>query len=113
MQKNEELQKVVSLLEMRKLGQAINALENVLLVNPGLASMDALLAIKNDYSLMLQYWERGFEDTERDQLFSQLLGRLYVLTANTITSKRMRTEPFWIGIYQRPRQVRKDWSMNW
>lgn len=112
MQKNEELQKVVSLLEMRKLGQAINALENVLLVNPGLASMDALLAIKNDYSLMLQYWERGFEDTERDQLFSQLLGRLYVLTANTITSKRMRTEPFWIGIYQRPRQVRKDWSMN-
>ncbi|MBR1448124.1 MAG: hypothetical protein IJ588_05180 [Prevotella sp.] len=112
MQQNEELRKVVGLLEQCKLGPAINALENVLLINPGMGNMDALLAIKNDYSLMLQYWERGFEDAQREQLYGQLLARLYVLTANIITQRKMHQEPFWIGIYQRPRQVRKDWSMN-
>ncbi|MDE7088983.1 MAG: hypothetical protein K2O54_02580, partial [Prevotella sp.] len=100
MQQNEELLRVVSLLEQCKLGPAINALENVFLSNPGMGNMDALLAISNDYSLMLQYWERGYEDDQRQQLYAQLLSRLYVLTANIITQKRMHEVPFWIGIYQ-------------
>lgn len=112
MQQNEELLRVVSLLEQCKLGPAINALENVFLSNPGMGNMDALLAISNDYSLMLQYWERGYEDDQRQQLYAQLLSKLYVLTANIITQKRMHEVPFWIGIYQRPRQVRKDWSLK-
>ena len=112
MQQNEELQKVVGLIEQFKLGPAINALENVLLIHPGMGNMDVLLAIKNDYSLMMQYWERGFEDAQRQLLYGQLLARLYVLTSNIITQRRMHENPYWIGIYQRPRQVRKDWSMN-
>ena len=110
--RNDDLIAIIKLLEQRKLGAAINALENVLLTYPGQGSMDALLSIKNDYSLMMQYWERGFEDAERDTLYEKLLSRLYVLNANLLTSKRMHEVPFWMNIYQRPRQVRKDWSMN-
>ena len=110
--KNDAFPNIIKLLEQCRLGAAINALENLLLTFPKAGSMDGLLAIQNDYSLMLQYWEQGFEDAQRAQLFGSLLNRLYVLTANLYISNRMREMPFWMNIYQRPRQVGKDWSMN-
>ena len=110
--KNDDFLNIISLLEERKLGAAISGLENVLLVYPRLGNMDALLAIKNDYSLMLQYWEQGFEDAQRETLYGQLLGRLYALTANLHTYKHMHESTFWLSIYQRPRQAGKDWSLG-
>lgn len=109
--KNDDFLNIIGLLEERQLGAAINALENVLLTFPKLGSMDALLAVKSDYSLMLQYWEQGFEDAQRDQLYRRLLVRLYVLTANLSVNQCIQESPFWTAIYQRPRQAGKDWSL--
>ena len=110
--KNDDFLNIIKQLEQCRPGAAINALENLMLAYPKMGSMDSLLAIKNDYHLMLQYWEQGFEDVQREQLFGSLLSRLYMLTANLHLSKRIHESAFWLSVYQRPRQTGKDWSMG-
>ncbi|MBR2236838.1 MAG: hypothetical protein IJ887_03030 [Prevotella sp.] len=113
MQKNETLSQIIDLIEQRRLGRAVNALENFLLSHPSLKrDMESLMALQNDFNLMTDYWQRGFNDPEREQVYSQLLKRLYVLATNIMTRDKMANSRFLTSVHNRPRHIRKDWTMS-
>ena len=113
MQQNPTLDHIILLTEQRKLGRAINELENYLLANPRMQrDMEQLIAVQSDFKLMTDYWQRGFDDPQREEVYSQLLRRLYVLASNITTHDRMMSSRFMASVYTRPRQIRKDWSMT-
>lgn len=113
MHKNETLSQIIDLIEQRRLGRAVNALENFLLSHPSLKrDMESLMALQNDFNLMTDYWQRGFNDPEREQVYSQLLKRLYVLATNIMTRDKMANSRFLTSVHNRPRHIRKDWTMS-
>ena len=112
MQKNEHLIHIIDLTAERQLGRALNALENYLLSHPKLQSdTERFMALKNDYQLMTDYWQRGFNDPERETVYGQLLRRLYVLATDIMTRDAMTGSSFLSSLHSRPRQMRKDWTM--
>ena len=95
----------------RRLGQAISALENYLLSHQRQQDMDQLNAIRDDYRLMADYWQRGFDDPGREQVYDQLLRRLFVLTQQVDSRWLLAESPYLKAIHQRPRKARTDWAM--
>lgn len=73
-----------------ELGTAMTEYEKVSadMVNPLL--QERFQQIRNDYRLMLDFLLRGFRDTERDRLYSQLIVRFDQLVADT--DMNMQTE---------------------
>ena len=112
MKQNEQLNEILEQVLNRQLGKAINGLENYLLAHPRQSDMDQLISLSEDYRLMADYWRRGYNDPQRDQVYVQLLRRLYVLTANIITYWQFSQSPFLKALHLRPRKIRKDWSMS-
>ena len=108
---NEMLRDIRRLIFDRELGSAINAQENFLYTYPLQHEREILNGIKADYQLMSDYWRRGFSDPERDQVYDQLLRRMYVLTTNTAIRYRIRNTAYVMGVYTRTRASRKDWSV--
>ena len=103
---------VVSSLCQRKLGASIVALENYLLTSSNQSSMEELSAIKYDYQLMSDYWQRGVDDTHRTEVYGQLLHRLYALTTDIKTSQLYRENSYWQLLYLRPRKHSTDWALT-
>ena len=112
MQQNETLKHIIALIEQGSLGRAILQAENVLLTHPNQDDMEQLIGIKDDYRLMADYWQRGFDDPQRPKVFDHLLRRLYMLVTNMIIHDRLRNSSYMKGVYSRPRHIRKDWSIN-
>ena len=111
--KNETLDATIRLIEKRSLRRAINELENYLLSNPKLKrDMEKLLAIQSDFQLLTDYWRRGYNDPQRQQVYDQLLRRMYVLTANISIHKCLAESSFLASVYSRPRHIRNDWSVS-
>ena len=110
MQQNETLRHIVKLVLDRRLGKGIIELENYLLSNPQQIDIDILMSIKNDYQLMTDYWQHGYADPQRSQVYDQLLRRLYVLTVNMSIQWKRKNSAFFHAIYARPRNIRKDWT---
>jgi len=112
MQRTELLNQIILDICQCRLGSSIDALENLLLSNPKQSDMEKLVAIKNDYQLMSDYWQRGFDDPQRLQVYNQLLHRIYMLTTNVLIHEQLRSSAYMMGVYQRPRQIRRDWSLS-
>ena len=113
MYQNDTLDKTISLIEQRRLGRAINEIENYLLANPQLRrDKEKLLAIQGDFRLLTDYWRRGYDDPERQQVYEKLLQRLYILTANINFHQKVSASTFMSSVYNRPRKTRKDWAMS-
>jgi len=96
----------------QQLGKAINLLENHLYTNPHPLPQDRekLERLKTDYQLMADYWQKGFKDPQRPQLYDQLLRRAYVLAVNISIRDYKRNSSYVIGISNRARYSRIDWS---
>ncbi len=94
-----------------KLGQAISEAENALLSGQLQGNQETLSAIKNEYTLLTDYWRRGYSDNQRAALYNQMLQRLYVLTANMEQRVRLQGSPYLMNLYKRPRQAARNWSM--
>ncbi|MBQ7510934.1 MAG: tetratricopeptide repeat protein [Prevotella sp.] len=109
---NSALESIITNICQRRLGSSINALENFLLSHPHQRDMEKLLAIKEDYRLMVDYWQRGFDDEHRQEVYQQLLHRLFVLSSNIKIHQLFRDNNYWMALYQRPRKVRNDWSIS-
>ena len=112
MWKNKIFDDIIYEVRQRRLGKAIGMLENHLLMNSGQAGMEQLLSLKNDYSLMAEYWCKGFADEKRQELYDQLVQRLYVITTNVAIHDRIHNSSFLLSSYSRPRKARKDWSLS-
>ena len=112
MQNNEQLSHIIDMTAERQLGRALNELENYLLSHPRLqGEMERFMALQSDFRLMTDYWQRGFNDPERENVYSQLLRRLYVLATDILTRDSMAGSSFLTSLHSRPRQIRKDWTM--
>jgi len=111
LKQNEPLNDILQLVINHELCSSILALENYLLTNTNQADMDQLRAIQADYQLMADYWQRGFDDPEREQVYDKLLRRMYVLTSNVAIRNKIANSPFLTSLYQRPRKARHDWAM--
>ena len=107
---NEALRTILNCVLDRQLAKAIAQLENYLYTFAQLQSMEQLVRIKQDYELMSDYWQRGFEDPQREQLYDQLLQRMYVLTTNVLIRYAIRNNYYVMGIYNRAREARTNWS---
>ena len=87
---NGKFRTIYKMLTNGELGTAMTEYEKVSadMVNPLL--QERFQQIRNDYRLMLDFLLRGFMDTERDRLYSQLIVRFDQLVADTDTN--MQTE---------------------
>ena len=63
-------------------GMAIAELETYLAAWPDGQTTEALRVIKEEYSLMADYWRKGVVDEQRQQLYQRLLQQVYQLFAN-------------------------------
>ena len=87
---NGKFRTIYKMLTNGELGTAMTEYEKVSadMVNPLL--QERFQQIRNDYRLMLNFLLRGFRDTERDRLYSQLIVRFDQLVADT--DMNMQTE---------------------
>ena len=112
MKQNDTLNEIRQMVLHRRLGQSISALENYLLTHQRQQDMDQLVSIRDDYRLMAGYWQRGFDDPQRQQVYDQLLRRMFVLTQNVATRWMLGGSPYLKAIHLRPRKARTDWSVQ-
>ena len=59
---------------------------------------------------MTDYWQKGYDDPQRGQVYEQLLRRMYVLTMNVYVRYCIRNSNYLTNVYNRTRASRKDWS---
>lgn len=109
---NEQLNNIFTDIAAFKLGPAITKLENYLLTYPQSADMERLNALKDSFRLLTIYWQRGYADPEREQMYTRLLQQVYNLTTNIATRYQQSVSPFLKAIHQRPRTPDKSWSVQ-
>ena len=107
---NEALNNIIEDVQNRRLGKAIAQLENYLLTFAQPQASGQLEEIKADYRLMSDYWQKGYDDPQREQLYNQLLRRMYVLTMNVSIRHHIRSSAYVTSIYNRARAAREEWS---
>ena len=108
---NEALNTIIRNVTEHQLCTAINHLENYLFtfVQPQIQAQ--LGELKADYDLMSDYWQRGFDDPQREQLYCQLLRRMYVITVNAYIRYYINNSSYVKGVYSRCRASRQDWKV--
>ena len=107
---NEALTTIISTILDRQLGKAIAHLENYFYTFIQPQAAEQLAEIKADYQLMGDYWLKGYNDPQREQLYDQLLRRMYVLTTNVYIRYVIRYSSYVSSVYNRCRSGRQEWS---
>lgn len=110
--KNEQLEQVLRHINDGQLGQALAGLENYLLAYSHPKEQEALARIREDYLLMADYWQRGYKDAQRKEVYRRLLQRLYALTKGMAVSYAIRNMSFVLATYKRARAIRKNWALE-
>ena len=93
-------------------GKAIRQMENYLAAWPEQQTAEKLAEVREDYDRMVDYWQQGGEDPEREALYQRLLQRVYVVYANVMHYHRMKASPYQSSLYARVRQGQRDWSLT-
>ena len=113
MWKNETLNDILETVLTRQLGKAADQLENFLLSSQRFqAEREQLAGIRNDYRLMADYWLKGFDDPDRQQVYDRLLRRLYVLVTNVIIRDRLHHNMYLQTLSSQAQLSRRDWSTS-
>ena len=99
------------LLYDRKLKEALNALENYRYSGQMQIGAEAIGDIANDFQFMVNFWRMGAPDAQREELYNQLLCRLYVETKNLMIYQRIHRSSYLSSLYKRTRQSGTNWSM--
>jgi tetratricopeptide (TPR) repeat protein len=108
---NDRLHDIETQVLQQHLGSAILMMENYLLSQTSSGHTDELTAIREDYQLLADYWYKGFADSRRQDVYEQLLRRLYVLNTNIAIRERIQNTAFMSAVYTRLRKGRRDWSV--
>ena len=61
---------------------------------------------------MNDYWKRGFQDPERENVYDQLLRRTDVLCTNLQIHYCLRNSTFLHDVYAQARKRRNDWAVS-
>lgn len=106
-----EFDDIVELVSARRLGDSLSMMENYFLTHPQLSGRDALLAVRSDYLLLMDYWKKGFDDPQRNTLYEQLLRHMYVVVADALLQHQLVQLPSLSSLHRAARQTRNDWSV--
>lgn len=107
-----QLERVATALYGGNAGRAISEMETYLAAYPQQQTTERLNGIKTEYELMVDYWRRGINDPQLDQLYKHILQRVYVLFANIASFNHLHSYPTLAGIYRRVRMERQDMSLS-
>lgn len=107
-----QLERVYDELRDGNAGLAITEMETYLAAYPQQQTTDRLNGIKAEYELMVDYWRRGVNDPQLEQLYQHLLQRLYILYGNVASYHRLRSYPTLAGLYNQVHMTRQDWSLS-
>jgi len=111
MTEDKNLQAAYDCLCHRDLVGVITNLYNYLVVHSQQDNMERLYAVKTDFQLMSDYWKRGFKDPLANDLFDNLLRRLYVLYANIAQAEWVRSTAVLNQFNDHFRHTSDDWSL--
>ena len=89
MWQNPHFNDIFRCLRERNFSKAINLAVNYFLTHSS-HDMETFMHIRQDYELMVDYWRKGFPDSQREALYDRLLRRLYVFMANEAIIDRIR-----------------------
>ena len=110
--KNEQLDQIVQAVCRRELGRAMTLLENYLFTYASPKDTERLNRVKTDYRLMVDYWQRGYQDPERQAVYQRLLQSMFTLSVGMVVSNSIRNSSYVLGVYKRARSLRQDWSVG-
>ena len=116
---DDTLNSAITLLADGRLAKVLDILENCLIASNSTANdktlgsahasdMETLTALRDDYRLLTGYWQRGFSDPQRDDLFMRLQQRAYSLAANIILRRQLADSTFLNSIHQRSHTGREQ-----
>lgn len=112
MDNNDQLQDILKFIRQGALGSALSAMENYLLTYPSPKEQERLNRIGEDYRLMVDYWQRGYKDPQRQEVYQRLLQRLNMLATGMVVAGNIRRSPFVMSVYQRARASRDSWALT-
>ena len=92
MVRNEVLDTIISSVIDRQLGKAINQLDNYLYTFVQPQAAEQLEQIKNNYLLLTDYWQNGYEDPQREQVIEAIRSLLSWLDANHLNALHASTQ---------------------
>ncbi len=101
MNAKELLDNALKELKKKSINGAIKELDLLFNDHPSLLGRDEFETIKTSFSLMLEYLQKNVEDPHRDTLYTALLQRLYVVTANLMVSWRCKHTPIYIDAFRK------------
>lgn len=88
------IDKIFKDLDNNLLGPALRSTRSLVNENPHLIYDEELENIENDYRLMLDYMERGFNDPQRGEIYTNLIAKLYRFVSDTRISYRTQHVSF-------------------
>ena len=109
---NDNLSLVDKALRSGNCGDAIRYMRCYLSAWPEQHTAEKVTLLGEDYDRMVAYWQQGGNDPQREQLYQQLLQRMYVIYANVAHYHRMKASPYQNSLYTRVRQAQRDWSLT-
>jgi hypothetical protein len=93
-------------------GMAIAELETYLSAWSNPQTAEKLQAVKAEYELMADYWQRGAKDPQIDKQYQRLLQRVYVLSANISIHRHMKSSSFLSTLSSGVRQQGRSWTLD-
>ena len=96
-----QLNNIFNFIRQQEIGNAIRAIRSLINGNSKLAYSGDMESVERDYSLMLDFMRRGFNDPQRDEVFNNIADRLYKFACNLRTAYRKRTDAFFMEMAQK------------
>lgn len=111
MEKVKTLDSVFGLLDSMALSKAMDVLESFSAAHPELAIEARLRTIRSDYSLMFDYWSKGYKDELLERVYRNMLMDMYRLTADVYIMYAISHSSYLSSIYNRVRSAGRDWAL--
>ncbi len=111
MEKVKTLDSVFGLLDSMALSKAMDVLESFSAAHPELAIEARLRTIRSDYSLMFDYWSKGYKDEQLERVYRNMLMDMYRLTADVYIMYAISHSSYLSSIYNRVRSAGRDWAL--
>ncbi len=110
MWKNKDFDDILEVIISRQLGLSISMVENYLFTRSHQQGRETLNAIKSDYSLLMDYWKKGYDDPQRIALYEKLLHRMYALVADMLFQSVLQSHYSLSLLYRQAHEGRYDFS---
>ena len=110
---NNTLDEIIKAIMSRRLGKSVNMMDNYLLTRQRTADSEEMSILKSDYQRLVDYWQMGGDDPQRQALYDKLLRRMYALTTNIKLHESLLASSFLQSLNKQARQNRNDWSLGY